>query len=103
MEEAFEPDPIVSGGTTAGQTLTFESWLTEIRPGTYVYNDVNELKLGVAALNKYQIFARWSVDLPRVTASSMREVRHFPVIAVARRRTADLEWSLNIRKRRFRV
>ncbi len=26
-------------------------WLNEIRPGTYVYNDLNEVRLGVATLN----------------------------------------------------
>ena len=45
------PTPIVSGGSTPTAKLShLNQWLTEIRPGTYVYNDVNELKLGVATL-----------------------------------------------------
>jgi len=45
------PDAIVSGGSTPTAKLShLNRWLTEIRPGTYVYNDVNELKLGVATL-----------------------------------------------------
>lgn len=45
------PDPIVSGGSTPTAKLShLNQWLTEIRPGTYVYNDVNELKLGVASI-----------------------------------------------------
>lgn len=47
------PDPIVSGGSTPTAKLShLNRWLTEIRPGTYVYNDVNELKLGVATLDE---------------------------------------------------
>lgn len=47
------PDPIVSGGSTPTAKLShLNRWLTEIRPGTYVYNDVNELKLGVANLEQ---------------------------------------------------
>lgn len=46
------PDPIVSGGSTPTAKLShLNRWLSEIRPGTYVYNDVNELKLGVATLD----------------------------------------------------
>jgi D-serine deaminase-like pyridoxal phosphate-dependent protein len=47
------PTPIVSGGSTPTAKLShLNPWLTEIRPGTYVYNDVNELKLGVATLDQ---------------------------------------------------
>lgn len=47
------PDPIVSGGSTPTAKLShLNRWLTEIRPGTYVYNDVNELRLGVATMDQ---------------------------------------------------
>jgi len=47
------PKPIVSGGSTpTAMHSHLNQWLTEIRPGTYVYNDVNELKLGVASLSQ---------------------------------------------------
>ncbi len=40
---------VVSGGSTPTATLSERNpWLTEIRPGTYVFNDVNELRLNVA-------------------------------------------------------
>jgi D-serine deaminase-like pyridoxal phosphate-dependent protein len=47
------PKPIVSGGSTpTAMHSHLNQWLTEIRPGTYVYNDVNELRLGVASLSQ---------------------------------------------------
>lgn len=47
------PTPIVSGGSTpTAMHSHLNKYLTEIRPGTYVYNDVNELRLGVATLEQ---------------------------------------------------
>jgi D-serine deaminase-like pyridoxal phosphate-dependent protein len=44
---------IVSGGSTPTACLSAKNpWLTEIRPGTYIYNDVNEIRLGVATLEQ---------------------------------------------------
>jgi D-serine deaminase-like pyridoxal phosphate-dependent protein len=44
--------PIVSGGSTPSALLShLVSQLTEIRPGTYVYNGVNELYAGDATLD----------------------------------------------------
>jgi D-serine deaminase-like pyridoxal phosphate-dependent protein len=42
---------IISGGSTPTACMSAKNpWLTEIRPGTYIYNDVNEIRLGVATL-----------------------------------------------------
>ncbi len=43
---------VVSGGSTPTAYSSHRNrWLNEIRPGTYVYNDLNEVRLGVATLN----------------------------------------------------
>lgn len=52
---AFDSDGfdrrIVSGGSTPTAMLTHRNrWITEFRPGTYIYNDMNEVRLGVATI-----------------------------------------------------
>lgn len=43
---------IISGGSTPTAMLSHRNrWLNEIRPGTYIYNDMNEVRLGVATLD----------------------------------------------------
>lgn len=52
FEEARMPTEIVSGGSTPAALLTeIIPGITEIRPGTYVYNDLNTLYQGVCGLN----------------------------------------------------
>ena len=42
---------VVSGGSTPTAMASHRNpWLTEIRPGTFIYNDMNEVRLGVASL-----------------------------------------------------
>jgi D-serine deaminase-like pyridoxal phosphate-dependent protein len=49
--EARMPVPIVSGGSTPSSQLSHEiPGITEIRPGTYVYNDLNTFYQGACAL-----------------------------------------------------
>jgi D-serine deaminase-like pyridoxal phosphate-dependent protein len=51
MKDANLPVEIVSGGSTPGATLSHRiAGLTEIRPGTYVYNDLNTYYQGVCGL-----------------------------------------------------
>jgi len=51
FEDAGVPIEIVSGGSTPGAMLTRSiPGITEIRPGTYVYNDLNTLYQGVCGL-----------------------------------------------------
>ena len=46
------PVPIVSGGSTPTAMQSHRNpLLNEIRPGTYIYNDMNEVRLGVATLD----------------------------------------------------
>ena len=46
------PVPIVSGGSTPSAMQSHRNpLLNEIRPGTYIYNDMNEVRLGVATLD----------------------------------------------------
>ncbi|MGH9402217.1 MAG: alanine racemase [Terriglobia bacterium] len=51
FEEARMPVEIVSGGSTPSARLSHEiKGITEIRPGTYVYNDLNTCYQGLCAL-----------------------------------------------------
>lgn len=51
FEEAHIPVETVSGGSTPSSTLSHEiRGLTEIRPGTYVFNDLNTHFQGICAL-----------------------------------------------------
>jgi D-serine deaminase-like pyridoxal phosphate-dependent protein len=47
------PVPIVSGGSTPTAMASHRNpFLNEIRPGTYIYNDLNEVRLGVATMDQ---------------------------------------------------
>jgi D-serine deaminase-like pyridoxal phosphate-dependent protein len=47
------PVSTVSGGSTPTATASHRNpFLNEIRPGTYIYNDLNEVRLGVATLDQ---------------------------------------------------
>lgn len=47
------PVEIVSGGSTPTAFASHRNpFLNEIRPGTYIYNDLNEFRLGVATLDQ---------------------------------------------------
>ncbi len=42
---------VVSGGSTPTAMNSHRNpWLTEIRPGTFIYNDMNEVRLGIVSL-----------------------------------------------------
>lgn len=52
LERRSIPVETVSGGSTPTALHSHRNpFLTEIRPGTYVYNDMNEVRLGVASLD----------------------------------------------------
>ena len=49
-KEGFATE-VVSGGSTPTANHSHQNpWLTEIRPGTYIYNDRNEIAMGFATL-----------------------------------------------------
>ncbi len=50
-QKGFCTDVISGGSTPTAYQSHINSWLNEIRPGTYIYNDMNEVRLGVATLD----------------------------------------------------
>ncbi len=52
LQAADLPCPVVSGGGTGLQRLAQEAGLSEHRSGTYVYNDLNCVRSGAAAIDQ---------------------------------------------------
>ncbi len=46
--EGFSIDEISVGSTATARDIAYVPGVTEIRPGTYIYNDFNEISVGVA-------------------------------------------------------